>query len=161
MKKISFIAVLLLAVASLASCRSNKPVAPTINEGVCAVPCFQYGSNVTAQEAKEITDAFRVNFHPSKYKMMELDRVDKAFESRGYPRKKMTKQQMCEVGRALGVKLMVVGTINKLMDEYSVDVQVVNVLKETTVAFEGSAFQKTDASKEMQAIAQKLASKVE
>lgn len=161
MKRISFITVFLLAVVCLASCRSNKPVASTINEEVCAVPCFLYGSNVTAQEAKDITDAFRVNFHPSKYKLMELERVDKAFESHGYPRKEMTKQQMCEVGRTLGVKLMVVGTINKLMDEYSVDVQVVNVLKETTVSFEGGAFQKADASKKMQAIAQKLASTVE
>ena len=78
-----------------------------------------------------------------------------------YKNKKMTKQQMCEVGRGLGAKFVVVGTINKLMDEYSVDVQVVNVLKETTVAFEGNVFSKSDYSKEMQNIAQRLASKLE
>lgn len=161
MRKISFIAMLVLSVVNFASCRSSKQAAPVTGEEVFAVPCFQYGSNVTAQEAKDITDAFRVNFHPTKYKMMEFDRVDKAFENRGYHSKIMTKQQMCEIGRSLGVKLVVVGTINKLMDEYSVDVQVFNVLKETTVAFEGSAFQKSDCSKEMQDIARKLASKIE
>ena len=155
MKKISFIAVFLLAVVCFFSCRSNKPSvqSPTLDEGVCAVLGFQYGTNVTAGEAKDIADAFRVNFHPSKYKVTG--------DNRGNGNKKMTKQQMCEVGRSLGAKYVVVGTINKLMDEYSVDVQVVNVLKETTVAFEGNAFQKPDCSKEMEKIAKRLASKIE
>ena len=112
---------------------------------------FLYGTNVTAEEAKDITDAFRVNFHSSKYKVTESDRGNK----------KMTKQQMCEVGRSLGAKYVVVGTISKLMDEFSVDVQVIDVLRETTVAFEGNAFQKADYSKEMEIIAKKLASKIE
>lgn len=135
------------------SCRSNKPTiaSPTPEEGVCAVLGFQYGTNITAGEAKDIADAFRVNFRPAKYKVIEFDRGNK----------KMTKQQACEVGRSLGAKLVVVGTINKLMDEYSVDVQVVDVLKETTVAFEGKAFQKSDYNREMQNIAQRLASKLE
>lgn len=155
MKKISFIAVFMLAVMCLFSCRSNKPsvAMPTPDEGVCAVLGFHYGTNVTAEEAKDIADAFRVNFHPSKYKVTE--------DNRGDGNRKMTKQQMCEVGRSLGAKYVVVGTINKLMDEYSVDVQVVNVLKETTVAFEGKAFQKPVCSKEMENIAKKLASKIE
>lgn len=143
----------MLAVMCLFSCRSNKPSvsSPTLDEGVCALLGFQYGTNVTAEEAKDIADAFRVNFHPTKYKVTESDCGNK----------KMTKQQMCEAGRSLGAKLVVVGTISKLMDEYSVDVQVVDVLKETTVAFEGSAFQKSDYSKEIENIAKNLASKIE
>ena len=155
MKKISFIAAFLLVVICLSSCRSKKPVVepPRPSEEVCAVLDFQYGTNVTAEEAKDIADNFRVNFHPTKYKVTE--------PNYGYKNNTMTKQQMCEVGRSLGVNLVVFGTISKLMDEYSVDVQVVNVLKETTVAFEGNAFQKSDCSKEMQSIAQRLASKME
>ena len=151
MKRISLIAMLALAVVCLASCRSGKPLPPATDGNECALLGFQYGSNVTAEEAKDIADAFRVNFHPTKYKVTESDRGNK----------KMTKQQMCEAGRSLGAKLVVVGTINKLMDEYSVDVQVIDVLKETTVAFEGNAFQKQDCSKEMQNIAQRLASKLQ
>ena len=163
MKKISLIAMFFLAVTTLFSCRSNKPVVvPTVpSEDKCAVLGFQCGTNVTADEAKDIADFFRVNFNPSKYKVMDYGRVDKEMEKSGYKNKKMTKQQMCEVGRNLGAKLVVVGTINKLMDEYSVDVQVVNVLKETTVAFEGRAFTKPDCGNEMQGIAKKLASKME
>ena len=154
MKRVSFIVLAVLAVVSLASCRSNKgTVSPAPAEDICAVLGFQYGTNVAAQEAKDIADVFRVHFHPSKYKVTE--------DNRGNSNKRMTKEQMCEVGRSLGAKYVVVGTINKLMDEYSVDVQVVNVLKETTVAFEGGAFQKADCGKEMENIAKRLASKIE
>lgn len=153
MKRISFITMFALAVVCLFSCRGNKPsvAAPAPDEGVCAVLGFQYGTNVTAEEAKDIADAFRVNFHPTKYKVTESDCGNK----------KMTKQQMCEVGSSMGAKYVVVGTINKLMDEYSVDVQVINVLKETTEAFEGKTFQKSDYSKEIENIAKNLASKIE
>lgn len=154
---------LVLAVVCLASCRSKKSgvvESPRPSEEVCAVLGFQYGTNVTAVEAKDITDHFRVNFRPAKYRLTDSDRVDKELVSSGYKNKAMTKQQMCEVGRILGARLVVYGTISKLMDEYSVDVQVVNVLKETTVAFEGKAFQDSDCSKEMQSIAQRLASKI-
>lgn len=163
MKKIGFIVMFVLAVVCLASCRSKKSVVvpPRPSEEVCAVLGFQYGTNVTAEDAKDITDHFRVGFHPAKYKLTDIDLVEKELNSSGYKNKAMTKQQMCEVGRRLGARLVVYGTISKLMGEYSVDVQVVNVLKETTVAFEGRAFQKSDCGKEMQSIAKGLASKIE
>ena len=161
MKKVRFITMLALAVACLASCRSNQPAAtpPAPTEGICAVLGFQYGTNVTAEEAKEISDIFRINFIPSKYRLTDDDRVEKELAKQGYRNRKMTKQQMCEVGRSLGARLVVVGTINKLMDEYSVDVQVVDVQKETTIAFEGDAFQKAQCSKRVQALARSLAAK--
>lgn len=162
MKKVCFITLVVLAVACLSSCRSNKPVEatpPAPAEGICAVLGFQYGTNVTAEEAKEITDLFRINFSPSKYRLTDDNRVDNELAKRGYKNRKMTKQQMCEVGRDLGARLVVVGTINKLMDEYSVDVQVVDTQKGTTVAFEGDAFQKPESSKRIQDLAKKLASK--
>ena len=161
MKKISFITILVLAVVFFASCRCGKKVPPAVNGNECAVLGFQYGNNVTAEEAKDITDIFRINFRPSKYKETDFGRVDKEVKSRGYKNNVMTKQQICEVGRSLGAKFVVYGTINKLMDEFSVDVQVVNVSKETTVAFEGNAFLKSDSRKEIQNIARRLATKLE
>lgn len=156
------VAIIVFVAMCLTSCGSQRrAVSPIPNTEECAVLDFQYSTNITAAESKDISDVFRVNFHPSKYMLTDGARVDKMLESHNYKNKKLTKQQICEVGRGLGAKYVVTGSINKLMDEYSVDVQVINVLKETTAAFDGGAFQKQDCSKEVSSIARKLASKVE
>lgn len=156
------VAVIIFIAMCLTSCGSQRnAVNPIPNTEECAVLDFQYSTNITVEESRDISGVFRVNFHPAKYILTDVDRVDTMLESRNYKNKKLTKQQICEVGRGLGVKYVVTGSINKLMDEYSVDVQVINVLKETTIAFEGGAFQKQDYSKEVSSIAGKLASKVE
>ena len=162
MKNSKSLVTLVLAVVFFSSCGSQKtlPVSNVTTEE-CAVLGFQYGTNVSAEEAKDIADIFRVNFHPSKYNVTAAERVDKELEVRRYKNKKLTKHQLCELGRSLGVKYVVFGSVNKLMDEFSVDVQVIDVMKETTIAFEGNAFQKQDYSKEVSSIARKLASKVE
>lgn len=156
------VAIIIFIAMCLTACGSQRRVVnPITNTEECAVLDFQYSTNITAEESRDISDVFRVNFHPSKYMLTDMARVDKMLESHNYKNKKLTKQQICEVGRSLGAKFVVTGSVNKLMDEYSVDVQVINVLKETTTAFEGSAFQKQDYSKEVSSIAGKLASKVE
>lgn len=160
MKKIFHFAILILAIVGVSSCGSNKQVLPT-SEDEYAVLSFQYGDNVSAEEAKDITDIFRVSFSPTRYNETDFSRVYNETKNRGFSNKVMTKQMMCDIGRSLGAKLVVYGTINKLMDEYSVDVQIVDVLKETTVAFEGNVFQKQDYSKEVSTLARKLALKVE
>lgn len=155
------VAIIILIAMCLTSCGSQRRTVPPPATDECAVLDFQYSTNITAEESRDISDVFRVNFHPSKYAVTDAGRVDNVLESRNYKNKRLTKQQICEVGRSLGAKYVVTGSINKLMDEYSVDVQVINVLKETTAAFEGGAFQKQDCSKEVSSIARKLASKVE
>ena len=162
MKNNIIIVTFVLAAMCFSSCGSQKAIAvPTAQIDECAVLGFQYGINVTAEEAKDIADIFLVNFHPSKYKVTESGRINNELEKFGYKKSKITKQQACEVGRRLGVKYVVLGSINKLMDEYSVDIQVIDSVRETTLAFEGKAFPKSEYSREMDVMARTIAAKIE
>ena len=155
------IVTLALAAMCFSSCGGQKKAAkvsaPTEE---CVVLGFQYGTNIAAEEAKDITDIFIVNFHPAKIKVAEAERVNSELVNSGFQQVKMTKRQACEIGRRLGAKYVVVGSINMLMDEYSVDVQILDSVKETTVLFEGKAFPKPACSEEINVMARKIASKL-
>lgn len=148
MKKVIFLAAMCL-------------MALTMNAQKCAVLDFQLGTNVTAEETEAISYNFRTNFYPENYNVVEIARVNRLIDELGYDKTGMTKQQLLEVGRKLEAKIMVVGTLNKLMDEYSVDVQVINVSTGTTIASEGNTFQKSDYRREIKYIAQTLVHKIE
>lgn len=127
----------------------------------CVVLDFQLGTNVTSEETEAISYNFRTNFYPDNYNVLEIDRVNNLIEELGYDKTGMTKQQLLQVERKLEAKIMVVGTLNKLMDEYSVDVQVIDVSTGTTIASEGNTFQKSDYRREIKYIAQMLVHKIE
>ena len=133
----------------------------TMNAQKCAVLDFQLGTNVTAEETDVISYNFRTNFYPENYNVLEIERVNNVIKELGYDKTGMTKQQLLQVGRKLEAKIMVVGTLNKLMDEYSVDVQVIDVSTGTTIASEGNTFQKANYRREIKYIAQSLVHKVE
>lgn len=171
MKKIGIITIIVLTVVCFTSCRTTnnyyttKPTTTTTTkpvavDGKCAVLDFQAGTNVTDEDMESISYNFRTNFHPSKYAIVESARVNGTISDLGYKKAKMTKEQVCNLGRKLEANLVVIGTINKQMGEYSVDVQVINVSKGTTVASEGSAFQKSDYRNAVKNIAQRLANKL-
>ena len=132
-------------------------MALTMRAQKCAVLDFQLGTNVTAEETEAISYNFRTNFYPEKYKVISIERTNKTIEGFGYDKTGMTKQQLLEVGRRLEAKFMVVGTLNKLMDEYTVDVQVIDVSTGTTVDSEGGTFQKWEYRDAVKAIATRLA----
>lgn len=176
MKKTCIIAIFALAVMCLTSCvryvvvsdpnsntsTTNNNTSSSYNNnkavgGKCAVLDFQVGTNVTEEESDIISYNFRSNFHPYKYDVIDK----KEMENLGYTNTKMTKQQMLEVGRKLEATYVVVGTLNKAMGEFSVDVQVINVSKGTTVATESSVFRQADYRNAVKNIAQKLASKIQ
>lgn len=136
-------------------------MALTMRAQKCVVLDFQLGTNVTTEETDAISYNFRTNFYPENYKVMEIERVNRKIKDLGYDKTGMTKQQLLEVGRKLEAKIMVVGTLNKLMDEYSVDVQVIDVSTGTTIASEGNTFQKADYRREIKYIAQSLVHKIE
>mgnify|MGYP002624017474 FL=1 len=136
-------------------------MALTMHAQKCAVLDFQLGTNVTAEETDAISYNFRTNFYPDNYRVIDIERVNKVINNLGYANAGMTKQQLLEVGRKLEAKIMVVGTLNKLMDEYSVDVQVIDVSTGTTIASEGNTFQKSDYRREIKYIAQSLVHKIE
>lgn len=148
MKKVIFLAMMCL-------------LAITAKAQKCVVLDFQLGTNVTSEETEAISYNFRTNFYPDNYNVLEIDRVNNLIEELGYDKTGMTKQQLLQVGRKLEAKIMVVGTLNKLMDEYSVDVQVIDVSTGTTIASEGNTFQKSDYRREIKYIAQMLVHKIE
>lgn len=143
MKKIALICVMCLFALTM---RAQK----------CAVLDFQLGTNVTAEETEAISFNFRTNFYPDHYKVIPIERVNKTIEGLGYDKTGMTKQQLLQLGRNLEAKLIVVGTLNKLMDEYSVDVQVIDVSTGTTVDSEGGNFQKWKYRDAVKSIATRL-----
>ena len=104
MKNYIVLVAFVLAAMCFSSCGSQKPIVVASSPAEeCAVLGFQYATNVSAEEAKDIANIFRVNFHPSNYKVTEAERVDKELEGRSYKNKKLTKHQLCELGLSLGV----------------------------------------------------------
>ena len=148
MKKVIFLGIICLMALTM---RAQK----------CVVLDFQLGTNVTSEETEAISYNFRTNFYPENYNVLEIERVNRKIKDLGYDKTGMTKQQLLEVGRRLEAKIMVVGTLNKLMDEYSVDVQVIDVSTGTTIASEGNTFQKSDYRREIKYIAQSLVHKID
>lgn len=127
----------------------------------CAVLDFQLGTNVSIEETDAISYNFRTNFYPDNYKVIDIERVNKVIKDLGYDKTGLTKQQLLQLSRKLEAKIVVVGTLNKLMDEYSVDVQVIDVSTGTTIASEGNTFQKSDYRREIKCIALSLVHKIE
>ena len=122
---------------------------------------FQLGTNVTAEEIDALTYNFRANFYIDGYRDIPFEPVIKrSIEELGFDRFDMTRQQMLKLGRRLTAKLVVVGVINKLMDEYTVEVSALDVSTGLTVATEGATFVKSDYRRVMEALASKLGEKL-
>lgn len=136
-------------------------MALTMHAQKCAVLDFQLGTNVTEEETDLISYNFRTNFYPNNYSVISIERVNGLISKLGYDKTGMTKQQLLEVGRKLEAKILVVGTLNKQMDEYLVDVQAIDVATGKTIATVGNTFQKSDYRSYAKYIAQSLARKLE
>ena len=126
----------------------------------CVVLDFQLGTNVTEEESDAISYCFRSNFQPNGYTKLEQPLVTRTIRDFGYSRTDMTRQQIVKVGRELESNIIVVGTLNKFMDEYSVDILVIDVAKGTTTANDNATFQKADYRDAMEKTAKRLASKL-
>ena len=135
-------------------------LALTIRAQRCAVLDFQVGNNIAEEEVDGVTYAFRSNFRPQNYTILERMMINQAVSNFGYTRTDMTRQQMLRVGRELEAAIIVIGTVNKFMDEYSVDIKVVNVSTGTTTATEGATFQKAEYRNAVQNIANSLVKKL-
>ena len=126
----------------------------------CAVLDFQIGTGVTEEEIDGLIYNFRANFRVDGYTMLERTRINRTIEDLGYDRTDMTMQQMLKVGRELEAKLIVVGTLNKFMDEYSVDLRAIDVSTGFTCATEGANFDKSNYRARMESIAARLGEKL-
>ena len=133
---------------------------PIIAQPRCLVLDFQIGTGVTEEEIDGLTYNFRANFSVDGYRIIPKEPMYSAIERLGFNRTDMTQQQTLKLGRELEAKLVVVGTMNKFMDEYSVDIRALDVATGITCATEGITFEKRDYRTSMEDLAARLGAKL-
>ena len=121
---------------------------------------FQLGTNVTEEEIDVLTYNFRANFFIDGYRDIPREIINSKIKALGYNRTDMTRQQILKLSRELEVKLVVVGTINKLMDEYTVEVNALDVSTGLNCATAGDIFDKREYRKKMSNLASELGEKL-
>ena len=126
----------------------------------CAVFQFQAGDGVNEEDIEGISYIFRSNFYPAGYNVLEHARVVRAVEQRGFKQTEMSPQQLLKVGRDLDASVIVVGTLSKFMDEYSVTIDVTKVENNQRLASETATFARTEYRGKMKTLAQNLAGKL-
>lgn len=135
-------------------------MAHTMQAQRCAVLDFQVGTGVTAEDIEGISYEFRSKFNPRGYQMLERLVINRTINNFGYDKTDMTQQQMLKVGRNLDATIIIVGVINKFMDEYSVEIRAIDVSSGRTKISEGANFERTAYRANMQKAAQSLANKL-
>lgn len=126
----------------------------------CAVLDFQIGTGVSEEEIDALTYNFRANFNIEGYRIIPKEPMHSAIEKLGLNRTDMTQQQALKLGRHLEAKYIVVGTMNKFMGEYSVDIRAIDVSTGVTVATEGGTFDKSNYRVTMENLATSLGKKL-
>ena len=149
MKKILLVAIMLLFALSMQA------------QQRCAVFQFQAGEGVNEEDIEGISYIFRSNFHPAGYNVLEHARVVRAVEQRGFKQTEMSPQQLLKVGRDLDALVIVVGTLSKFMDEYSVTIDVTKVENNQRLASENATFARSEYRNNMKTLVEKLTSKLE
>ena len=105
-----------------------------------AVLNFNAGSGVTQMEVDGLSSIFNTYFSPKGAEIVERTSVDKILQEQKFQNSRFTNTDMVALGEMLNVSLVVVGDINVVMEQYNVDVRVVNVQTGTTVAKDGTSF---------------------
>ena len=105
-----------------------------------AVLNFNAGSGVTQMEVDGLSSIFNTYFAPKGAEIVERTSVDKILQEQKFQNSRFTNTDMVALGEMLNVSLIVVGDINVVMEQYNVDVRVVNVQTGTTVAKDGTSF---------------------
>lgn len=147
MKKLLFLTLLLLS--SLA-----------LNAQRCVVLDFQIGTNVTEEEVKAVSYEFRSNFNPSCYTVEDYFRVKRIMKEMDYDVSNMKKEQIRDFGRDMIATIVVYGSLSKFMDEYSLDILVMDISSGTTVSGKSTTFQKSEYREKTPIISKEIALKL-
>ena len=114
-----------------------------------AVLNFNAGSGVTQMEVDGLSSIFNTYFAPKGAEIVERTSVDKILQEQKFQNSRFTNTDMVALGEMLNVSLIIVGDINVVMEQYNVDVRVVNVQTGTTVAKDGTSFSKGGSYRDM------------
>lgn len=123
---------------------------------------FNAGTGVTQVEVDGLSAIFNTYFEPKGAQIIERTRVDRLLQEHKFQKSKFTTSDMVAMGEQLNASLVVVGDVNIVMDQYNVDIRVVNVQTGTVVAKDGISFDKNTSYRgTMQQLGERLAKKME
>ena len=92
-----------------------------------AVFDFNAGTGVTQDEVDGLSSIFNTYFEPKGAEIVERTRVDRLVPEQKIQNSKFTNSEMVAMGEQLNASLIVVGDVNVIMEQYNVDIRVVNV----------------------------------
>lgn len=114
-----------------------------------AVLNFNAGAGVTQMEVDGLSSIFNTYFDPKGAEIVERTSVDKILQEQKFQKSRFTNTDMVALGEILNVSLIVVGDVNVVMEQYNIDVRVVNVQTGTIVAKDGASFSKEGSYRNM------------
>lgn len=126
----------------------------------CVVLSFQVGDNVTVEEVEAVSYEFRSTFNPSCYIVEEKFKVNRVLNDLGFNASSMKKEQIRKLGREMIATVVVYGSLSKFMDEYTLDVNVMDVSTGTTCVNQNNTFQKSEYRTHTRSVSQGVASKL-
>ena len=122
---------LLLAATSFFSpSLAQKKTAPQQKKQTIAVLDFDSRSGITRDEAASLSDIFAAEMvRTNEFTVVDRNRIKSILAEQGFQQSEACSQVECivEAGKILKVEKMFVGTVGKIGETYSVNVQVVDV----------------------------------
>ena len=115
-------------------------VSTTVSAQRVAVLDFNAGVGVSQADVDGISAIFNTYFSPRGYTLVERTQIDRVIDEQNFQRGKLTQSQMVRVGQILNVSKVVIGDVNIVMNQYNVDVRVVNVESGTIAAKDGATW---------------------
>ena len=126
-----------------------------------AVIDFNAGAGISQAEVDGISAIFNTYFSPQGYTLVERMRIDRVIDEQQFQRGKLTQQQMVRIGQILNISQIVVGDVNIVMNQYNIDVRVLNVQSGTIAAKDGATWSQGSSYRTMmQQLATRLASQI-
>lgn len=105
-----------------------------------AVLDFNAGAGVSQADVDGISAIFNTYFSPKGYTLVERTRIDRVIDEQNFQRGQLTQGQMVRIGQILNVSKVVIGDVNIIMNQYNVDIRVVNVESGTIAAKDGATW---------------------
>ncbi len=112
----------------------------TVSAQRVAVLDFNAGVGVSQADVDGISAIFNTYFSPRGYTLVERTQIDRVIDEQNFQRGKLTQSQMVRIGQILNVSKVVIGDVNIVMNQYNVDVRVVNVESGTISAKDGATW---------------------
>lgn len=132
----------------------------TISAQRCVVLDFQIGENMTAEEVESVSYEFRSTFYPSCYTVEDYMRVKRVLKDLGYDPASMKKEQVRKFGRDMVATVVIYGSLSKFMDEYTLDVAVMDISTGTTLVSRNNVFQKSEYRTKTREVSREIATEL-